>query len=495
MVGGLFGSNHSRSNYGRRSPVRNESSRPNRSVSPPKHLGDSPSRSSAQTVKTIRAGNSNNAKKNAPNELAPTVVDRSAVVLNTASSSQSISVNGVAVRESSGNSYVPPPMAKAVFVEVDTDLNNVNVQEPSSNLVASRSRLLHIMKRTSSSDDVRHVETEPTSNVVRHPPSQDSNQISGGSYKSHRTPPFIKRIPQGSRGTPHRSSRGSVQEASPGGTSRRAPPVKEPFLSEEVEEAVSYDSVMGATANGDFDPNLTATDLAAGQLLRWKMEAEEGPIVLQILAFTLAIGCIVTTLYPIVSDNTYINPSSIIGAFHTINLCSIILIFELRCSSSRRSQFNVRAKVRALASRYFNILRLLWGRGLLYLFAGSMNWAIGHPYCIFTAWLLMSTGVLAILAGSRASFNLDRLRASVTDEVYLWTKFDAVDDDNDEHIDIDGFASLVWSLGLQIGDTYTFRAFSQIDKDNDGLISLDEFKAWWFEGKELSKKWWVQQTK
>ena len=46
-------------------------------------------------------------------------------------------------------------------------------------------------------------------------------------------------------------------------------------------------------------------------------------------------------------------------------------------------------------------------------------------------------------------------------------------------IDVNGFAEMLWSVGLEFDDTYTYKAFQQIDKDIDGKVTFEEFKRWW----------------
>jgi hypothetical protein len=232
---------------------------------------------------------------------------------------------------------------------------------------------------------------------------------------------------------------------------------------------------------------LSANDLAAGQLMRWKIEAEEGPCLLQFGAVLCSLASMGTTLYPVVFLQDFWQYQTWIVAVHTINLCSLILIFELRSIGAFRGPLNVRSKVRATFSRYLSVLRLLWGRGLLYIFTGTVNIAVGWKWTLFSGIALVVTGLLAIIVGARASFNLDRLKTSVTDEVYLWTKFDAVDDDGDEMIGVDAFSTLVWSLGLEINDKYTYETFLLMDKDRNGLVSFDDFKDWWLAGQEKNR--------
>ena len=109
-----------------------------------------------------------------------------------------------------------------------------------------------------------------------------------------------------------------------------------------------------------------------------------------------------------------------------------------------------------------------------------MNMTINFlPYTYYTGCTLIGLGILSILMGAHASFNLERLRLSLTDHSFLWSKFVEADSDNDNLIGISDFSNLVWSLGLELDDAYTYRAFSEIDQDADRHINFYEFKAWW----------------
>lgn len=244
----------------------------------------------------------------------------------------------------------------------------------------------------------------------------------------------------------------------------------------EAEEEEDSQSNFTITKNGRY---LTTNDFANAQLMRWKFAAEEGPTYIQISAFLASLACLTSTLYPIVTDEAYWTVPIGICAFHTTILCFIILIFEFRVMGAR-NPMNVRARVRTMLTRYLNILRLLWGRGCLYIFTGSLNIAIHFmPYSLYTGLTFIGLGAFAILVGAHASFNLERLKMSLTDHSFLWSKFEAADADKDNLIDISEFSNLIWSLGLELDDAYTFRAFSQIDNDSDARINFREFKNWW----------------
>ncbi|CAJ1950864.1 unnamed protein product [Cylindrotheca closterium] len=305
--------------------------------------------------------------------------------------------------------------------------------------------------------------------------SSSPSRSQGGNYEMSSSP------------ARHSSPRRTVQQTQPPSSTHESMAVNQPdeysLMNEQgggndgaTVQSGESESNFSITRNGQY---LTLNGFANGHLMRWKFAAEEGPTIIRIPAILLSIACIVTTLWPIVSMPAYWNVPNLIGAFHTVVLCTLILFLEGRVLMFNRSPLNARARVRGVVTRYLNILRLVWGRGLLYIFAGTMNLTIDFEYVIYTGPALCGLGLIAIAAGARASYNLDRMKSSLTDEAYLWGRFDANDGDKDGQIDVNGFAELLWDLGLEFDDVYTFKAFKQIDKDGSGLISFEDFKRWW----------------
>jgi Ca2+-binding EF-hand superfamily protein len=118
-----------------------------------------------------------------------------------------------------------------------------------------------------------------------------------------------------------------------------------------------------------------------------------------------------------------------------------------------------------------------------------MNMTVEYSYVTYTGIPMIILGLVAMAAGLHASMNLDQLKSSLTDESYLWEKFKRCDGDQDDSLDLEGFAELLWSLGLEFDDMYTHRAFYQIGREKEKLVSFDEFKKWWIvtqnDGKRL----------
>ena len=237
----------------------------------------------------------------------------------------------------------------------------------------------------------------------------------------------------------------------------------------------SKDTAFTITRNGQY---LTLNGFANGHLIRWKFAAEEGSAIIRIPAIFLAMGVMFTTIWPIVTEPEYWTIPHLICAFHAVTLSFLVVVLEGRALAVR-NPVNARARLRNIITRYLSVLKFVWGRGLLYIYAGSMNLTSEHDWVIYSGLPIMALGIIAVFAGAHASYNLDQLKTSLTDESYLWVKFSQNDPDNDGLIDTNGFAELLWSLGLEFDDMYTFKAFKQIDVDNDSFISFEEFKSWW----------------
>eukprot|EP00934_Nitzschia_sp_Nitz4_P000085 Nitzschia sp. Nitz4//scaffold62_size106224//1694//2764//NITZ4_004337-RA/size106224-processed-gene-0.22-mRNA-1//1//CDS//3329555799//85//frame0 len=247
---------------------------------------------------------------------------------------------------------------------------------------------------------------------------------------------------------------------------------------------VTKDSAFTITRGGQF---LTMNSFANGHLMRWKFAAEEGPALIRIPAILFALGSICATIFVLLAPDWW-NLTSLICSTHTIILNSFILVLEGRVLCGVRGPRHVRAQLRAGIIRYFNICRLLWGRGLLYIYAGSMSLTILNEYSEMCGYGLVCMGIFALLSGAHASYNLDKIKTSLTDEAYLWAKFDQCDSDSDNKIDLDGFAELLWTLGLEFDDAYTQKAFNQIDDTTNALITFEQFRDWWIVTQNSGRK-------
>ena len=173
-------------------------------------------------------------------------------------------------------------------------------------------------------------------------------------------------------------------------------------------------------------------------------------------------------------------PHSIVTSMGVIVMSFFVLILDGRFLAP--NPLSARAHLRNVMTRNFNILRFVWGRGLLYIVAGILNCAQLWLITICSGAFMIALGIVALCVGIHASRKFAALRNSLADESYLLLVFSRYDTDGDGYLAPNEFAILLSELGMELDDRYTLKAFNVIDTDNDRKISFDEFNYWWASG-------------
>lgn len=161
-------------------------------------------------------------------------------------------------------------------------------------------------------------------------------------------------------------------------------------------------------------------------------------------------------------------------------LSLFIIVLEGRFISA--NPLSPRAHVRNIMTRNFNILRFVWGRGLLFVVAGTLNVAQTWWITIASGAFMIFVGIIAILVGVHASRKFAALRNSLADESFLLLVFSNYDSNGDGYLVPYEFSGLLSNLGMELDDRYTLKAFNAIDTDGNRKISFDEFCHWWTSG-------------
>lgn len=213
-------------------------------------------------------------------------------------------------------------------------------------------------------------------------------------------------------------------------------------------------------------------------LVQWKLDAEEGPALLRVLAVLGASGLVVTSILPVYLYEEMITITSVIISVYVLMLSTMIFILDGR-SFCVRNPLSFRAKLRNLVTSNFNIFTLVWGRAVLYMFVGGLQCSKMEFLALCSGGTMIAIGLLAFIVGANASNSLNNLKSSLTDDEFLWAEFNKFDKDKDGMLDPSDFAKFIWSLGLEFDDMYTLKAFSSIDTDRDRLISYVQFRQWW----------------
>jgi len=221
------------------------------------------------------------------------------------------------------------------------------------------------------------------------------------------------------------------------------------------------------------------------QLIHWKFAAEHGSFTLRIPAILAAIGLMATTVmsfvYPEGEYSSYLDlftPGRVILGFHTFVMSLLICLIDGRTRYAR-DPLGFRAMLRNATTRHLNVLKLVWGRGLLYIMAGTLSIGLETFYSYISGGFMVFIGALAYILGSRASRQLRLLRRAITDEEFLRAEFLDHDRDGDGFLSRPEFAQFIIDLGMEFDDLYTLKAFSTIDLDSDQRVTYPDFLRWW----------------
>jgi EF-hand domain pair len=188
----------------------------------------------------------------------------------------------------------------------------------------------------------------------------------------------------------------------------------------------------------------------------------------------------VTAIVAVVMYPEAWEPKSIVMTVCVVTMSLFILVLEGRFISP--SPLSARAHLRNIMTRNFNILRFVWGRGILYVSAGTINVAQTWLITMISGAVMIVLGILAIILGIHASRKFASLRNSLADESFLLLLFSYYDGDGDGFLEVHQFTSLLSYLGMELDDRYALKAFDTIDRDGDRRISFDEFNHWWTSG-------------
>lgn len=240
------------------------------------------------------------------------------------------------------------------------------------------------------------------------------------------------------------------------------------------------ESAPEANAYAEASRQNHLNSLFNGHLMKWKFEAEEGSAFVRVPAFFGALGLIGTLIAAMVTrDDAYTSHAIVMGVCVAImSLFTLILDGRFLLSNP----LSTRAHLRNIITRNFNMFRFVWGRGILYIMAGTLNIAQMWLLTMISGAYMIFVGFIAIIVGVHASRKFAALRNSLSDESFLLLVFSNYDSDGDGYLAPSEFAHLLADLGMELDDRYTLKAFNVIDTDSDRRISFDEFNHWWTSG-------------
>mmetsp|Transcript_35081 Transcript_35081/g.40012 ORF Transcript_35081/g.40012 Transcript_35081/m.40012 type:complete len:264 (-) Transcript_35081:118-909(-) len=204
----------------------------------------------------------------------------------------------------------------------------------------------------------------------------------------------------------------------------------------------------------------------------------DGPFTVHVFAFFGGIALVFSSIWDFIESFIKVNAGEILISLYTLCLGCLIIIVEGRRLSFRQALLQ---KIKF----YLRIVDFAWGRGCIYLIAGSLQFVIDNKLNSYVGGYMMLLGGLTILSSFGAGRKLAILRHQIQNKRDLLKNFKKYDVNSNGSLETKEFALLVFDLGVDVTYHELEACFNAIDKNDDECISYDEFQEWWTKwGKE-----------
>eukprot|EP00519_Triparma_laevis_P007495 CAMPEP_0182511752 /NCGR_PEP_ID=MMETSP1321-20130603/31002_1 /TAXON_ID=91990 /ORGANISM="Bolidomonas sp., Strain RCC1657" /LENGTH=271 /DNA_ID=CAMNT_0024718461 /DNA_START=33 /DNA_END=845 /DNA_ORIENTATION=+ len=134
---------------------------------------------------------------------------------------------------------------------------------------------------------------------------------------------------------------------------------------------------------------------------------------------------------------------------------------------------------RTSVQSYCKLLTYTWGRGVFYMFSGSLMFSQFNLFDMLIGGYMCFIGFTSLIIGQQTANKLTDLKKTLASESVVKEKFKAMDVDGNGTLDSKELAALCKSLGSPLDHNELVAAISTMDKDGSGSISYEEFYGWW----------------
>lgn len=217
-----------------------------------------------------------------------------------------------------------------------------------------------------------------------------------------------------------------------------------------------------------------AQGFAKEQAAEFRQNLNDGSMSLRLLALLGGVAMIVVAVLGVLGDLVMFRWISVIFQIYAFALGILILILE----SGRRLSCFVRLEQNLYKNALF--LKYVWGRGLLYVFAGTLLFSLGDMLDVIVGVYVAVVGVLFWLVGRSAAKKMSDLRRSAVTPQQLQSHFATADVDGKGSLTMQQFRSLTNSLGMDLTRREVETTFAQqFDCGEKERVSYDTILHWW----------------
>lgn len=204
-----------------------------------------------------------------------------------------------------------------------------------------------------------------------------------------------------------------------------------------------------------------------------RIQAREGDFSIRLLALLGGVAMCIVSAIGFVTTFLHFRGVSAFIEIYTFCLGVVVILLE-----GTKMPF-VKESVRRNVSKYALFLNFLWGRGILYFVAGTLELTqTGIPDLVVGAYMCL-IGIAYVVVGVKTAKKLRTLRQEIFSPLQLRSKFNDADTDNTGTLTMGQFKVLTDKMGLDMNRRETEAAFMSMDKDSNDVLSFEEFQDWW----------------
>mmetsp|Transcript_5865 Transcript_5865/g.13911 ORF Transcript_5865/g.13911 Transcript_5865/m.13911 type:complete len:292 (-) Transcript_5865:206-1081(-) len=231
-------------------------------------------------------------------------------------------------------------------------------------------------------------------------------------------------------------------------------------------------SMPGMPGMGGVGGNIhEAGSFAKERAQELRQSVAEGNWSLRIFVLLAALAMITTSLIGLISDVYRIDTISAIIDIYCLILGVIMIILEYGY------QLSFFAAIQPSLYRNALFLRFVWGRGLFYFVAGTIEISQRHYMNIIVGSCVCILGFAFAIIGRSASQKLAEARRSTFTMEDLRSKFNESDEEMKGSLDMNQFSSFIKLLGMDMNRREVETTFLQLEED--GRIAFEIIVEWW----------------
>ena len=215
-----------------------------------------------------------------------------------------------------------------------------------------------------------------------------------------------------------------------------------------------------------------AQTVAASRIVDLRRSTSEGDVSFRLLSLAGGASLIVSALLGMASHLVFFQLTAVVLEGYVFIMGIIMVVLESK-------QAMLPERFLQQLYKYALFLKFVWGRGFLYLVAGTLQLSLGSLTDIIVGGAVSLLGIGFIMMGRQTAMKLQYARTTLSSESVLRAKFRDASSRGQDSLTMTEFRSLMLSLGVPLSQREAELALLHVNADDNSELTYDEFKAWW----------------